>query len=237
MPKIIDAVFVGDSHGIIMQTAAETADIRFSHPITAASAMFAGSSLSTDDTGKVEFQIDQLRLTRQEIDEKKAKHRQTKAKKITNSFRAAFDSGLPVYANIGMTARTFVSGVAHAAKANKEDISLISKKLARLSAKSFFTEYAAFYKELRERSPSVTVVFGPTRFVEQNKTLWLAYDEMVVKTMEELDIEVLDLRAELGDENMLLRSEYYKEPDDQVHGNDVWGLAVIDKIIAHHSAR
>lgn len=233
MTTMIEAVFVGDSHGMIMQSAAAEDGLRFRHPITAASAMFAGSTLTLDDQDQAVFQIDPGRTDAARIAPEKAAHRLHKGKAIEQLFRKGFATGLPLYSNIGMTARTFVLRIATAAKANGEDPSAMSAKLARMAASEFFQPYADIYATMARQAPKVVAVYGPTRFDEATRNLWLAYDDAVRRMLEERGVEVLDLRAQLGDDQLLLRPEFHGDPDDGVHGGKHWGATVVRAIADH----
>lgn len=233
MTTTIKAVFIGDSHGMIMQSAAAAAGIRFEYPITAASAMFGGATLTLDDSGQAKFEIAQTRLDPARVAAEKATHRLHKAASIENRFRTAFGTGLPFYSNIGMTARNFVLGIVSAAKANGEDASNMSGKVMRLAATEYFTPFANMYETMTSQASKVVAVFGPTRFEESNRRLWMAYDDVASLMLQERGVEVLDLRQTLGDSDLLLRPEYHGDPDDGVHGGDHWGLTVVRAIEAH----
>lgn len=233
MPTVIRAVFVGDSHGIIMRSAAENAGITFEHSITSASAMFLGSTLTLQDDNHLRFAIAEFRLDTSRVAPETVAHRLHKASFIEQQFQSAFDTGLPVYSNIGMTARNFVLGIATAAKANGEDVSTISAKMLRIAAREHFEPYAAMYETMVQKAPRVIAVFGPTRFNEDTKALWMGYDDVAISMLKERGVEVLDLRQAMGDDHMLLRSKFYGDPDDGVHGGDAWGLAVVHAIQEH----
>lgn len=238
MTTVIEAAFVGDSHGAIVEQAGRDAGIVFRAPITAASAMFLGSSFVSDEKGGIAFRIDQARLDDARVDPQRAKHRLHKSQLLSSRFQSAFSAGLPAYSNIGMTARNFVLGLAAAAKANRQDAGDISGKIARLAAQDYFRGYRDFYAMMLTAVPTVTCVFGPTRFPAALSRIWMAYDDVVVDTMQTLGIEIIDLRAELGDETLQLRPEFGKEPvDDGVHGNALWGRAVVNGIAAHAASR
>lgn len=234
MKTVIEAAFVGDSHGTTVQVAGERNDIVFRYPITAASAMYVGSSLIDDAQGNITFQLQPFRLNEERNGVDRAKHRAHKASQLGNRFKKAFDSSLPIYSNIGMTARNFVLGTMSAARANGQDAATMSTKIAKASAADFFHGYADLYRFMLARSPRVTAFYGPTRFDPETKHIWMAYDEVVRQTLTGLGVEVIDLRAQFGDEQLQLRPEFGKEPeDDGVHANDAWGLQILDAIQNH----
>jgi hypothetical protein len=234
MKTVIEAVFVGDSHGTAIQVAGERNDIVFQCPITAASAMYAGSKLVDDGVGNIIFEVQPYRLDEARIGVERVKHRAHKASQLGTRFRQAFDSQLPVYSTIGMTARNFVLGIVSAAAANGQDAANISTKIAKAAAEDFFSSHKEFYEFIVARAPKVVAFYGPTRFEANMRHIWMAYDNVVRDTLTGLGVELIDLRAEFGDEQLQLRPEFGREPiDDGVHGNDAWGLRILEVIQQH----
>ncbi|RJE81721.1 hypothetical protein [Paracoccus sp. JM45] len=240
MKTVIDAAFVGDSHGTTIQVAGERNEIVFQCPITAASAMYVGSTLADDGEGNITFEMQPFRLDEERNGVARAKHRAHKASQLGTAFKKAFNSNLPVYSNIGMTARNFVLGIVSAANANGQDPANISTKIARAAAEDFFSGYAEFYKFMQARAPRVTAFYGPTRFDPALRHIWMAYDDVVRDTLKGLGVALIDLRAEFGDEQLQLQPQFGREPfDDGVHANDAWGLRILEVIqqdIAEKSA-
>ncbi|WP_146612622.1 hypothetical protein [Paracoccus sediminilitoris] len=233
MTTEIDAIFVGDSHGMIMQSAAAAHGIKFKYPVTAASATFGGATMRKSENGGVVFEIAASRLDPDRVKPEKISHRLQKANSIRQKLSVAFKTGLPIYSNIGMTARNFVLGIVTAAKANGEDPSLLSKKMMRLAAEEYFQQFVSQYDTMKASSPRVTAVFGPTRFEHSSRALWMSYDDTAARMLRERNIDILDLRGDFGNEDLLLREEFYGQPDDGVHGNDHWGLMTVRKIAEH----
>ena len=235
MPTQINAAFVGDSHGMIIQAAAADAGITFKHPITAASAMFAESRFAPDDAGKPTFQPAAGRIDPEVHAANKIAQRLKKAHTLTGAFQSLFANPVHVFANIGTTARTLVQRIVTSQKSNGQTGQAMSIKLAKRAAKEFFQDFRQQYAEIALHCPEVIFFYGPTRFTPETRDLWLAYDEAIAAEIAEIAVDMLDLRSTLGDDDLLLLPEYYPEPDDDVHANAKWGMDVMTAIQAHKS--
>lgn len=231
MKTVIEAALVGDSHAAIMINSAEDVGLQFKCPIAAAAPNFVGAGFVTDENGDVHFRISEFRKDEAFFGAEKTERFARKAAKLDVMFRHAFNWKLPIYANVGMTAVHFVGDLMAAAEANGQDGALISAKIARAAAKDYIADYLRFYETLVKHAPSVTCFFGPTRFRPENRHIWMAYDEVICADLTRIGVRILDLRREFGDEQLLLDPRYYKDPgDDFVHGNDKWGLDMVQAI-------
>lgn len=231
MTTVIDAALVGDSHASVMIKSGEAAGLEFKRAIAAASPNFVGAEFVTGQDGRVDFQLSQLRRDDGFYGADRTERFARKAAKLNVLFRQAFALKLPIYANVGMTAIHFVRDIMTAAQANGQDGTLISAKIARATAEDYIADYLRFYQTLVRMAPSVTCVFGPTRFLPENRHIWMAYDGVISERLTGMGIRILDLRGRFGDDRMLLDPRYYKSPnDDLVHANDQWGLEMIEAI-------
>lgn len=228
MPTKIEAAFIGDSHGMIVQAAATDNQITFRHTITSASAMFGGSTLSASPDGTLLLNLAANRIDPEVHSAEKVKQRLKKAKDLARGLENLFEEPVPVYSMVGATARTFALRIVTANSGQK-----MSRKLAKHAAKEFFTDFRQQYSEIAKHCSEMHVIYGPTRFTPETHDLWLAYDEAISEELAEIGVNTLDLRADLGDETLLLRPEYYPDPDDFVHANAAWGLAVAQAINQH----
>jgi len=227
MPTVIKAAFVGDSHGMIVQSAAAENGITFQAPITAASAIFAQAKFVREEGDTAaDFQMAADRVDLERHSAAKVKHRINKAKAMTAAFQAVFEDPLPVFMNIGTSARPFALKMAAASKNAP-----MSRKLMKIAAQEYFADFRAQYAQIVTHCPEVICFYSPTRFTAETRDIWLAYDDMVAAEMGDLGVEMLDLRAELGDDDLLLREEFYPTPeDDGVHAGHAWGMAVTEAI-------
>lgn len=227
----IDAAFIGDSHGMIVQSAADQNGIFFRLPITAASATFAHARFVENTNDQPEFIVDPERLDPERHPATKIKHREHKASLMAKSFRDLFDAPLPVFANLGTTARPFVQRFTRLQQDSGQPAYSFSRKLVKRAAQEFFTDFRAQYAEIAKYCPDITCFYGPTRFTPETRDLWLTYDDAISTELKSLGIKMMDLRGDLGDETLMLRPEYHAEnPEDPVHANAAWGMAVIDAI-------
>ncbi|WP_378946201.1 hypothetical protein [Paracoccus sp. R86501] len=231
MKTVIEAALVGDSHASVMIKSGEAKGLEFKRAIAAAAPNFIGAEFTTDDDGKTRFQISQQRRDDTVFGADRTERFARKAAKLDVLFRQAFDLNLPIYANVGMTAIHFVRDVTTAAQANGQDGTLISARIARAAAEDYIAGYLRFYRTLVHKAPMVTCVFGPTRFLPENRHIWMAHDRVISEHLTGMGIRILDLREQFGDDQLLLDRRYYKDPgDDLVHANDQWGLEVIEAI-------
>ncbi|MDN5567770.1 MAG: hypothetical protein L0G27_03300 [Paracoccus sp. (in: a-proteobacteria)] len=237
MKTVIDAAFVGDSHGVIMIKSAEAAQLEFKRAITAAAPNFIGAEFSEAEDGSVHFQISQFRKDDQFFGEERTQRFARKAAKLDVLFRQTFNLRLPIYANVGMTAVHFVRDLTAAAQANGQDAALMSAKIARAAAQDYVDGYLQFYATLAKMAPKVVCLFGPTRFQPEHRHIWMAYDDVMSAGLTGLGIAILDLRQQFGDDQLLLDRRYYKDPgDDLVHANADWGLESVQAIQTHMAA-
>lgn len=231
MKTVIDAALVGDSHASIMIKSGEDAGLQFKCPIAAAAPNFVGAGFVTDENGDVRFKISEFRKDEAFFGTEKTERFARKAAKLDVMFRDAFKRKLPVYANVGMTAVHFVNDLMVAAEANGQDGTLLSAKIARATAEDYIVDYIRFYETLVRQAPSVTCVFGPTRFRPESRHIWIAYDEVICTRLSQIGVRILDLRHHFGNEQLLLDPRYYKDSgDDFVHANAKWGLEMVQEI-------
>ncbi|WP_108503140.1 hypothetical protein [Paracoccus indicus] len=231
MKTVIEAALVGDSHASVMIKSGEARGLEFRRAIAAAAPNFIGAEFTTAQDGRTRFQISSLRQDEALFGAERTERFARKAAKLDVLFRQAFDLRLPIYANVGMTAIHFVRDLTTAAQANGQDGTLISARIARAAARDYIAGYLRFYGTLVRMAPQVTCVFGPTRFLPENRHIWMAYDQVMAGHLADMGIRILDLRSAFGGDDLLLDRRYYKDPgDDLVHANDRWGLEVVQAI-------
>ncbi|RJE81580.1 hypothetical protein [Paracoccus sp. JM45] len=232
MTKILEAAIIGDSHAKVIALAAEESGILFRKVMTASFQNYVDATLEYSAADGLKFQMSEFNRQKDlRADETKNNRVAHRAKNLTTTLNQIVNLKLPVYVNVGMTAVYFVRSLIVAAKENGQDPGLISRKVAQAAAEEHFESYARFYESLVQHVPDVTCFYGPTRFTPDMRHVWLAYDDVAAKRLSQIGIEIIDLRAKLGDDGLLLDPRYYRTTDDdQVHGNADWGLSVINGI-------
>jgi hypothetical protein len=228
MPTVINAAFIGDSHGMIVHAAAAKNEMTFQTEITSASATFRHAYFDTDETGALKFLMEAGRVDPERHTAAKVNYRINKANIMSASFQSLFNAPLPIFSNIGMSARPF------ALQMTAQKNASLSRKMMKMAVHEYFSDFHAQYVEITKHCPKVACFYSPTRFTDITCDAWKIYDEVVATSLGDLGVDILDLRAVLGDKNLLLQPEYYPTPeDDGVHANDAWGMKIIDAIQTH----
>ncbi len=234
MMTVIDATLLGDSHAMVIDAAAAHSERTFQHRFLEPFATYIGAKLVRNNSGQVDWVFGDAVKDFGDKAAERLRRKNEKAGSLSRRMEKVVASGLPVYSTLGVTAFAFVRSMAAAARKNREDVSLIQAKIARAAAARHFDDYAEFYQSLRDLGLSVTCTFPPTRFTPETRKIWMAYDQVVAERLELMGIDMIDMRADVGGEDLLLNPIYNAEdPEDTVHANELWGSKMLEGILKH----
>lgn len=238
MPKntLISAAFVGDSHGVVVIQAARARNFSFRRVIRATAPVYVNARLHEQGDGSVRFETKHNRINEDFANSEKY----TKSKREENLsvyFNRAIKENLDFYSTVGMATFRFVRYINAISSNDDGNTAPITRKILKMAAYEHFDQYVGFYQDLISRAPRVTCIFGPTRYTPENRDIWMAYEDAAQDRLQEIGVEVLDLRARFGDGDLLLSNRYIKDDDDTVHANLTWGAEVFEEIKKHHSMK
>lgn len=231
MKKILNMAFVGDSNGITIIQGGEAQGFSFRYAIRAAAPNFVNARLLAEKNGLASFVMPEIGRAKPNVSrEDQISERQARATRMSVQFNQAFERKIPFYSTVGTATFRFIRHVEVLAREDGVEISSISKKILKIAADSHIDQYIGFYKDLIERTPKVTVVFGPTRYDNANRDAWLIYEDRMADRLGEIGVDVLDIRGKFGGEDLAIRDEFLKSDDDGVHANLEWGKGVFNEI-------
>lgn len=231
MKETVEAAFVGDSHGVTIIQGGEAQGFKFRCAIRAAAPNFVNSRLFVKENGLSEFVMPETSRVKPNLSyEDQLSERQARAKRMSIQFNQAFERGIPFYSTVGTATFRFIRYVEALAHEDGVEIFSIPKKLLTIAANEHANQYTGFYEDLLKKSPKVTVVFGPTRYNDANHDAWLIYEDVIADRLNQIGVNVLDVRRKFGAETLAIRNDFLKKDDDGVHANLEWGIGVFNEI-------
>jgi hypothetical protein len=137
------------------------------------------------------------------------------------------DLDMPVLSTIGFNAGSFATqflreGLAIAGTAGGKFISTACFEALVEDSRCGALE---FYRVLKQAGRAVYAVPGPQRFDTDRKTVFNAFDAIMIRRVSEMGVGIVDVRAETtGSDGVLLPQ--FASTSDLVHANDAFGEVV-----------
>jgi hypothetical protein len=140
------------------------------------------------------------------------------------------DLDMPILSTIGFNAGSF------AAQFLKEDFAITGSPGEKFISAACFAALVEdarcgaleFYRALKQAGKSVYAVPAPQRFGEDEKTVFQAFDAIMIRRVSEMGVGIVDVRAETTGSNGVLLPEFASS-SDRVHANDAFGEIVFAK--------
>ena len=219
----VQASIIGDSHAMSIWKHLAPA-IMFRHTMTAPAKHFDGCFFTVENE-RLHISASRLREAFPRAEDDVIQVMAKARERLDGQLQVIIDAGLPVISSLGSATYRFARRVSAKDPNNGE---LFSNKILRAAAGEHIENFVAFHKELLNHVPSITFMLGASRYPDNQKAPWLAYDHAIRERMLEVGIGVIDVREMTGDEGLKLLPEF--EASDILHGNERWCQIVAEQI-------
>ena len=221
--SFIEASIIGDSHSMAVWKHLAP-KLNFRHTMSAPAKHFDGQFYTVEGDVlhiSAEHLRDAFPRAKDDVIQTMANARA----RLDGQLQGLLEAKLPVVSSLGAASYRFARRVAATDPLSGQSY---PAKMIRAAAGEHVAHFVGFHEELLKRVPSVAFIIGACRYPDEQKATWLAYDQVISDRLSALGATIIDVRAEVGDDDLRLLPEF--QADDVLHGNEKWSDAVAKRI-------